>query len=213
MAVQRLTIAESRRMFVCVAERVVGSKDLLTEADMAIGDGDHGIGMARGFEAVAGKLGQQQRFDSVGSLLRTIGMTLVSSVGGAAGPVFGTMFIGGARRLGESQSLDSKALALMLEDALSAVQGRGRALVGDKTMVDALAPAADAAALRADASLLEALRAAAEAARQGMESTKTMVAKIGKAKTLGDRSLGHPDPGAVSTALILTFMGDFVEQL
>ncbi len=209
MGKSQLSLQEAREMFVHLSRRMVESKELLTRADQAIGDGDHGVGMARGFEAVHQQL-EGQAFTTIGELLQAIGMALMMSIGGAAGPVFGTLFRGGAKRLGEQHLFDSKTLSLVLLDGLQAVKERGGAKAGDKTVVDALEPAALKSKELASAPLDESLIAVTEAARQGMEDTKEMVATVGKAKTLGERSLGHPDPGAVSTYLILKFMMEYV---
>ena len=192
-----------------VAQEMVSKQDLLTQADKAIGDGDHGIGMTRGFEAVLQKL-NQKNFDSVGAMLQDIGTTLLMSIGGAAGAIFGTWFRGAAASLMDKMIFDSDALANMLTDGLSAVKNRGKARLGDKTMVDALAPAACHATAMKGHSLVEALAAATKAAQEGMETTKNMVATIGKAKSLGDRAIGHPDPGALSTYLILNLMTEYL---
>jgi phosphoenolpyruvate---glycerone phosphotransferase subunit DhaL len=211
MAVQQLTVDETREMLLYVCHGMQASRDALSEADRAIGDGDHGIGMARGFEAVQQKVGAQPAA-AIDQLFKTTGTALLTSVGGASGAVFGTLFRGGARNLAGCQAFDAAALASLLTDGLQAVRERGKAQPGDKTMVDALAPAATSANELAAASLDEALAASAEAARLGMERTKEMVATIGKAKTLGERSLGYPDPGAVSTYLILKFMAEYVTR-
>ena len=211
MAISELSVQDAREMFLYVSRKMVESKDLLTQADKAIGDGDHGVGMARGFEAVAEKL-EKQSFNNTGDLLKTIGTTLLMSVGGAAGAIFGTFFRGGAKDLENSPSLDSRALSRMLLDGLEAVRQRGGAKVGDKTMVDALQSAAIKSEDMSSAPLFESLPAVAGAAEQGMEKTKEMIASIGKAKTLGERSLGHADPGAISTYLILQFMTEFVTE-
>jgi dihydroxyacetone kinase-like protein len=209
MGKSSLTLEQAQEMFIHVSKGMVGSKDLLTQADKAIGDGDHGVGMVRGFEAVSLKL-EGQTFDALEPMLRTVGMALMTSIGGASGAIFGTLFRGGAKRLGARQDFDAEALALMLLDGLDAVKDRGKAQPGDKTMVDALEPAALKSQELASAPLDESLSAVAEAARQGMERTKGMVAKVGKAKTLGERALGHADPGAISTFLILRLMHDYV---
>ncbi len=209
MGKSQLTLEETREMFIYVSKKMEESKDLLTQADKAIGDGDHGIGMARGFEAVRQKL-EGQKPASMDEVLKGIGLALMTSIGGAAGAIFATLFRGGAKSLSGQQIFDSKALSLMLVDGLQAVQERGKAKPGDKTMVDSLAPAAMKSKEMVSAPLVEALKVVAEAARQGMEKTKELVAMTGKAKTLGERSLGHPDPGAVSTYLILKFMAEYV---
>jgi dihydroxyacetone kinase-like protein len=203
----QLAVEQTRDMFLYVAQRMVESKDELTQADKAIGDGDHGVGMARGFEAVQKKL-QDQDFGDLAALLKAIGMALLTSVGGAAGAMFGTLFRGAAKSLAGQQVFDAQALALMLRDGLQAVQERGKAQVGDKTMVDALAPAVERAQAHLGDELGVSLAGVVDAARAGMESTKNMVAAVGKAKPLGERSLGHADPGAVSTYLILRYMLD-----
>jgi dihydroxyacetone kinase-like protein len=209
MPKSQLSLQEAKEMFIHLSERMVESKDLLTQADKAIGDGDHGVGMARGFEAVRHKL-EGQAFTAIDELLKTIGMTLMTSVGGASGAIFGTFFRGGAKNLREQNVFDSGTLVLMLLDGLSAVKDRGKAELGDKTMVDALEPAVLMSQELASAPLHESLIGVTEAARQGMEKTKEMVAMVGKAKALGERSLGYSDPGAVSTYLLLKFMTEYV---
>ncbi|MGD8664337.1 MAG: dihydroxyacetone kinase subunit DhaL [Desulfobacterales bacterium] len=209
MKKQSLTLDETRAMFANVAREMVSKQDLLTQADKAIGDGDHGIGMTRGFEAVLQKL-SQGHFDSVGAMLQNIGTTLLMSIGGAAGAIFGTWFRSAATPLMDKMIFDSEALASMLTDGLSAVKNRGKAKPGDKTMVDALEPAACSATAMKEHSLEEALFAATKAAQDGMENTKNMVATMGKAKTLGKRAIGHPDPGALSTYLILSLMTEYL---
>lgn len=134
------------------------------------------------------------------------------SIGGAAGAIYGTLFRGGAVALRDKTLLDAEGLAQFLGKGLQAVMARGKAQPGDKTLVDALQPAALEAAERTTATLDESLRAVAQAARQGMERTAGMVAKVGKAKTLGERSLGHPDPGAISLALLLEAMAAYVAE-
>jgi len=211
MGKPQLTLAETKEVVLHCCQRMEESKDLLTQADKAIGDGDHGVGMARGFEAVRQKVASQE-FSALNQLFETVGTTLLTSVGGAAGAIFGTLFRGGVRNLGDRQVFDSAALAAMLSDGLQAVQARGQATAGDKTMVDALQPAALKADELSSAPLDETLVSVTEAARQGMEQTKDMVARIGKAKTLGERSLGHPDPGALSTYLLLKYMMEYVTE-
>jgi dihydroxyacetone kinase-like protein len=209
MKKQSLTLDETKAMFMHVAHEMVSKQDLLTQADKAIGDGDHGIGMTRGFEAVLQKL-NQKNFDSVGAMLQNIGTTLLMSIGGAAGAIFGTWFRGAATSLMDKMIFDSDALADMLTDGLSAVKDRGKAKLGDKTMVDALEPAACNATAMKGRPLGEALAAATKAAQDGMENTKNMVATMGKAKTLGARAIGYPDPGALSTHLILSLMTEYL---
>jgi dihydroxyacetone kinase-like protein len=206
-----MTVEEARQMFIYVANKMIESKDVLTQADKAIGDGDHGIGMARGFEAVAQKL-ETQSFTSLGDLFKSIGMTLMMSIGGAAGAVFGTFFRGAGKNTADMSLLDSQSLCLALRDGLQAVKDRGKAKPGDKTMVDALEPAAEKSAELGIAPLDQALPEITEAARRGMEATKEMVATLGKAKPLGERSLGHADPGSLSIYLIFKYMQQYVSE-
>lgn len=208
MEKSQLDLESSRQMFLFVSQKMQASKDFLTDLDKAIGDGDHGIGMARGFEAVQHEM-ENKSFDSIGKLLHSIGTTLMMSIGGASGAIFGTMFRGGSSKLNEEHKFTSRALSQMLIDGLESVKSRGGAKAGDKTMVDALEPAATKSRELADAPLYQTLIAVSEEARQGMEKTKAMLANTGKAKTLGDRALGHADPGSASTYLILKYMMDF----
>ena len=209
MGKAELTIIEATAMFLHVATRLQESQDLLTQADKAIGDGDHGIGMARGFAAVQAKL-EASPPTTVADLLKTTGMALLTSIGGASGVIFGTLFRGGSVNLTAVTIFNSETLSRMLADGLSAVQERGKANPGDKTMVDALAPAAAKAVEMAATSLDETLPAVVQAARLGMEATKDMVAATGKARALGPRALGYADPGALSMYLILDSMAQYV---
>lgn len=211
MGKSQLSLNETVAMLNHVAAGIEASKDQLTEADIAIGDGDHGMGMARGFEAVRGKLAAES-FTSLDQLFKTVGMTLMGTMGGASGAIFGTLFRGGSKNLANQTVFTSESLALLLGDGLNAIKERGKAKVGDKTMVDALEPAAMKAQACVSAPLDESLPVVAEAAQQGMEYTKTIVATLGRAKTLGERALGHPDPGAVSMYLILNYMAEYVTQ-
>lgn len=184
-------------------------RDYLTGLDAAIGDGDHGINMDRGFTAVMAKLPTVAEAD-VGTILKTVGTTLVSTVGGASGPLYGTAFLRAGTALAGKQELQAGDVVAGLEAALEGVMARGRAQRGEKTMVDALGPAVDAlkASVAADQSLSEALHAAADAAAQGMEATIPLVATKGRASYLGERSAGHQDPGATSTILLLRAVFD-----
>jgi dihydroxyacetone kinase-like protein len=178
--------------------------DYLTQLDAAIGDGDHGTNMTRGFDAVGKALAAQPDMPP-GRVLLVAGKTLVSSVGGASGPLWGSAFKAAGRKLGDDGDLDGEALADALDAALVAVVELGAAAPGDKTMVDALAPAI--AALRdrnaAGAPLDDAVAAAAQAAEEGAAATVPMQARKGRASYLGERSVGHQDPGATSAALIM----------
>jgi len=208
MGKSELPLLEVREMMVAVSRGMIASTDRLTQADKAIGDGDHGVGMARGFASVIEKV-EGQEFTSIGHLFKTVGTAILTSAGGAAGAVFGTLFRGAAENVGDRSVLTAALFSRMLLDGLRAVEDRGQAKPGDKTMIDALEPAAVESERQSSAPLDEALKAIAEAARLGMEKTREMVATVGKAKTLGERSLGHPDPGALSMSLILEFMAEY----
>jgi dihydroxyacetone kinase-like protein len=180
---------------------VVENQAYLTELDSAIGDADHGSNMARGMTAVIDKAGEPATVDA---LFRTVGMTLVSTVGGASGPLYGTFFLRFGTTAGAVESLDGPALSAALHAGLAGVLQRGNAEVGDKTMVDAMTPALAAldASLESGGDLAAATRAAADAAAKGRDDTEPLVARKGRASYLGERSAGHLDPGATSTALL-----------
>ncbi len=187
------------------AQAVATRREELIELDRQIGDGDHGENLARGFTAVVAKLDTlEQPPADVGAVLKLVATTLMSTVGGAAGPLYGTAYLRAAKVTGLPE-LDSGAVVAMLEAALEGVVVRGKAGPGEKTMVDAWTPAVEAAVAAADAGASPAavLAAAAEAARSGAEATVPLVATKGRASYLGERSAGHQDPGATSTALLL----------
>ncbi len=177
----------------------------LIELDRPIGDSDHGENMDRGFKAVMDKLAEAPP-ETPGAALKLTAMTLMSKVGGAAGPLYGTAFLRAATALGDTSDVDAATLAAALQAARDGIVVRGKAEPGDKTMVDAWTPAieaAAAAAAAADGDVRKVLLAAAEAAEAGAVSTDPMLARKGRASYLGERSIGHRDPGAVSSALIL----------
>ncbi|HEY3436351.1 MAG TPA: dihydroxyacetone kinase subunit DhaL [Actinotalea sp.] len=180
-------------------------KELLTELDAAIGDADHGANMDRGMTAAVAAVDAAAGFDSVAALLKCVGLTLVGSVGGASGPLYGTLFLRMAAAAGTGAALDAADLARLLTAGLGGVVDRGKAEPGDKTMYDALAPACAAltASLDSGQDLAEALAAAALAADAGRDATVPMLAHKGRASYLGERSIGHQDPGATSVALLV----------
>ena len=187
-----------------IAAVVDAQRDHLTQLDSAIGDADHGINLARGFSAVQTALASADT-PTPGSVLLLTGSTLISKVGGASGPLYGTAFRRAGKALGDAADVDLPALSAALDAALAGVQQLGAAREGDKTMVDALAPATRAfsKAIAEGASPDDALSVLAEAASAGAVATVSMQALKGRASYLGPRSVGHEDPGAVSTALIL----------
>jgi dihydroxyacetone kinase-like protein len=205
-----LTLTETREMLRQVARGMISSQGLLTEADRATGDGDHGLAMGRGFAAALAALDGQEAAD-VKDLFFMTGTALITAAGGAGGIIFGSWFSVGGMALAGRQEFDSQALYLFLQDGLKAVQKRGKAQAGDKSMVDALLPAITALEGHTQDGLAQALRLAAQAAKAGAESTKEMDARIGKARSLGPRALGFVDPGALSVSLILEFMQWYVE--
>jgi dihydroxyacetone kinase-like protein len=183
---------------------VRAERDHLIQLDAAIGDADHGINMTRGFEAVVQALGAD-RGSPPGRLLIIAGRTLVSTVGGASGPLWGSALRAGGRVLGDQTTFDGAQLTEVLAAALASVKDLGTAAVGDKTMVDALEPAVETlrAQIADGAPLAKAVEAAAEAAETGMRATIPLQARKGRASYLGERSVGHQDPGATSTALMI----------
>ncbi len=180
------------------------NKGYLTDLDSAIGDADHGINMDRGFKKVMEKLPTVADKD-IGNILKTVGMTLISSVGGASGPLYGTFYMRGGMAADAKEELDNEDLVNVLQGAVDGIIQRGRAQPGDKTMVDALLPALDAlkAAVAEGQGAADALAAAVAAAEQGMKDTIPLQARKGRASYLGERSIGHQDPGATSSYLIL----------
>ncbi|MDD9206525.1 dihydroxyacetone kinase subunit DhaL [Georgenia sp. 10Sc9-8] len=192
------------------AATVAENRIALIELDRAIGDGDHGENLDRGYSAVAGRL-EQADPQTAGDVLKSLATTLMSTVGGAAGPLYGTAFLRGAKVA--TEDLDAAGVAALLEAGVEGVTARGKAEEGEKTMVDAWLPAARAARAAAEAgqSAVQALQAAAEAARAGAEATEPMVATKGRASYLGERSRGHRDPGAQSSALLLTAAAEAAE--
>ena len=187
-------------------------RDYLTQLDAAIGDADHGINMDRGFSAALAKI-EDEADRPPGELLETVGTTLVLSVGGAAGPLYGSAFRQMGRAL-DSRTFDPEALLVVLRAALEEIQRLGAAQIGDKTIVDALAPAIDAfeRGLRSGEALPRAVERARAAAEDGMRGTVPLQARKGRASYLGPRSVGHQDPGATSTAMLFAALGRAVAE-
>ena len=198
-----LDAAWARRWIELAAADVAEQRDYLVDLDRTIGDGDHGENMDRGFKAAVEALGQAQP-DSVAEVLKTVAKTLMSTVGGAAGPLYGTAFLRASKAAGDGE-LDSAGVAAVIAGALDGIQARGKATTGEKTMVDAWTPALEAARAAAESGSdpVAVLEAAATAAEAGAAATEPMRATKGRASYLGERSIGHLDPGAVSTSLIL----------
>ncbi|AZA12401.1 dihydroxyacetone kinase subunit DhaL [Corynebacterium gerontici] len=182
------------------AEAASANRELLIDLDRAIGDADHGENLDRGFQAVVEKLDQQQP-NTPGEVLKTTAQVLISTVGGASGPLLGTAFLRASKVAGDGE-IDSDGVVALLQAALDGIQQRGKAQEGEKTMVDAWAPAVHAASI-ASGSPAELLAIAAGAAEAGADATTDMVASKGRASYLGERSKGHKDPGATSSALLI----------
>ncbi len=201
MPIQRDDILEWIK---AVAQELSNQSAYLTELDSAIGDADHGVNMDRGFKAILNKMPELSDKD-IGTIFKTMGMTLLSTVGGASGPLYGTLFLQAGMKTAGKMEMTLADWVEALEAGLNGVIMRGKAELQDKTMVDALTPAVAALkeSLQNGQSLCNALELSAEAARKGMESTIPLVARKGRASYLGERSAGHQDPGATSSYLIL----------
>jgi dihydroxyacetone kinase-like protein len=199
-----VTTAALEKWVRAFAESVAAEKQHLTALDSAIGDADHGANLDRGMTAVVAALDAGPP-ETIGALFTTVGMTLVSKVGGASGPLYGTFFLRFGQSAGDATELEPAAFATALRAGLDGVVARGKAEAGDKTMYDALAPAVDAldAALADGQPLADAMRAASSAADAGRDATTPLQARKGRASYLGERSIGHMDPGATSSALLL----------
>lgn len=192
-----------------MAKKIEAEKEYLTELDNEIGDGDHGINLARGFEAVEKKLPSLAGGD-IGALLKGVGMQLVSTVGGASGPLYGAAFMKAGMACKGLTEIDGPAFVKAMEAAVDGIKMRGKATEGEKTMLDALCPALKVMQddVAAGKSLKEALQDAAQAAEKGVEYTKTIIATKGRASYLGERSLGHQDPGATSSLYLLQVLAE-----
>ena len=185
------------------AAQIAEQKDYLTQLDAAIGDADHGANMHRGFQAVLAKKDDLQKAD-IGALLKGVAMTLISTVGGASGALYGTFFLQASSSAGTKSELSPGEFGAVMEKGLAGVVLRGKAAIGDKTMVDALQPAIKAYqhSIESGETLNHALTEAVSAAEEGLKSTVPLVARKGRASYLGERSAGHPDPGASSIVLL-----------
>jgi dihydroxyacetone kinase-like protein len=196
-----------------VAARIKERRDELTKLDSAIGDADHGVNLDRGFTSVLTKLPTVADKD-IGTILKTVGTTLVSTVGGASGPLYGTAFLRAGMAAADRFELSPNDVAVALEAALEGIQARGKSTRGEKTMIDAIGPGVDAlkAALAAGDDFVTALRTSVAACEEGMKATIPMLATKGRASYLGERSIGHQDPGATSAHLMALAMLEVVEK-
>ena len=199
---------EVKAMLLQVADRIIEAEPMLSEADRNLGDGDHGLGMARGMNAVKEKLAGD--VESIEKAFSNTGMAMMSSMGGASGAIFGTLWRNGGKALAGRETFDAQGLADLIKAGLEGVMTRGGAKPGDKTMIDALHPASVKAQEVASLPLNEAITAVAAAAEAGKEASKAMIATMGRAKTLGEQSIGHPDAGACSVVVIFDTMRDYI---
>lgn len=208
---EQLSVKDARNMLLYVADKIIANKPYLTEVDSAIGDGDHGIGMAGGMQKAKKKLFRMEDERNVYQIFETAGQAMLMSMGGASGVIFGSLYLAGAKGMEAKEILTAQDIAKMEEKSLIAIQKRGGARLGDKTMVDALAPAVEALKEHAGEGLLEMMKAAEYAAKQGVENTKQYIAKYGRAKSLLERAIGYQDAGATSVYLIFQGMREFIE--
>lgn len=194
-----------------ISEKIIADKDFLTELDREIGDSDHGINMARGFNAVMEKLSPDE--NDIGAVLKKTGMTLLSKVGGASGPLYGTAYMEAGKIMAGKTEINAEDLKLIFEAAIAGIQKRGKAVKGEKTMLDALIPATEkySQKISEGSDIVSALDEACKSAREGVEFTKTIIATKGRASYLGERSIGHQDPGATSMTLTLEAILDYLK--
>ena len=211
MGKENLDLSDTIEMVKQVAISIIDSEPLLTDADRNLGDGDHGLGMERGMKAVIEKI-ESSSFNQISDVFKSAGMAMMSSMGGASGALFGTLFRNGGKALDGEVTLNSEGLKSFLNAANEGVKSRGGASPGDKTMIDALEPAAQKASENISLPLYKLISLVSQAADRGKEESKNMIATMGRAKTLGERSLGHPDAGACSVAIILKSMSEFINQ-
>lgn len=202
-----ITNEDTLRWLQRLAQVLHENREYLTQLDSAIGDADHGINMDRGFKAVSEKIPTVAGMD-IGSILKTVGTTLVSTVGGASGPLYGTAFLRSGMATSGKYELYEADIITMLAAALEGIKARGKAQPGEKTMVDALTPALAAAKEAQHLGLVALLRRTAAAAEAGMQASIPMLATKGRASYLGERSIGHQDPGATSSWLILKTLAE-----
>lgn len=210
---EKLNIKQTKQMILYVADKIIENRIILNEVDSQIGDGDHGTGMSLGFSKVKEQL-DNRAMKSINEIFQTTGMTMISSMGGASGIIFGSMFQGGVKGLDTLIELGLKDLCKIFTASLDVIKTRGKASIGDKTMIDAFQPAVESICNSAESStsFLKALQLAEECAKHGVENTKQQTAKFGRAKSLFDRVIGHQDAGATSTWIIFKSMREWLEQ-
>ena len=207
----RIGTDKTAEMIIAACDSIIAAKDLLTEVDSKIGDGDHGIGMSGGMAKAKEELLANAPFDDINTVFKTAGMAMLNSMGGASGVIFGSLFLGGIKKMDSVTEIDGEIFSLMMRKALDTVKARGKAEVGDKTMVDALEPAVLAMeALDDKNDLKKVVETAYKAAEQGVEDSKKYIAKFGKAQYLGERAVGYQDAGATSISIIFKAMFEYL---
>ncbi len=197
-----------------VSNAIIAQKDFLTKLDREIGDGDRGINMARGFEAVLEKIEAMEDTNNPGPVFQTVGKALMSTVGGAAGPLYATAFLRAGEACDENTSFNVASVEKLLGAAVQGIQERGKAVRGDKTILDVLIPVHEVfvEGLENEKTLFECMGLASRAAKDGIDYTKTIAAKKGRASYVGERSIGHQDPGATSAAIMVRALYDFLRR-
>lgn len=209
--VETISVQDAKDMLSYVADKIIESKPLLTEVDNAIGDGDHGIGMAKGLQKAKDKISVMNPTDNVYDVFTTAGKAMLMSMGGASGVIFGNFFLAGAKNVEPKTVLTSRDFVELERRSLNAIKEVGKAQPGDKTMVDALEPAVLSMEENPDDSLVNLLKKAETAAKEGVEKTKAYQAKYGRAKSLMERAIGHQDAGATSVWIIFRSFREFAE--
>ncbi len=210
---ESLTASQLKNLFLYVSQVVIDSKEQLCEADRNIGDGDHGIGMANGFEAAKREL-EVNEFSDVYAVFSTVGRTMIKVMGGASGIIFGLLFYAGSKNMNPEPALTTAGLVEIFEKALAEIKLKGQAKLGDKTLIDGLEPMVEAmqAGLSRNLGFSALLNEGFLAAESGKEKSKQYIAKVGKAKTLGERAIGYPDAGCVTLTIIIGAMRDWVNS-
>lgn len=208
-----LNTTQTVEMIIAACDSIIENKPYLTEVDSKIGDGDHGIGMSGGMEKAKAALIEKGSFDDINTVFKTTGMAMLNSMGGASGVIFGSMFLGGIKKLESYKELDGELFAKIMRGSLESIKARGKAQVGDKTMVDALEPAVIAMENNNKEDIVSLLDDAQKAAFEGVENSKGYVAKFGRAKSLLERAIGYQDAGATSVSIIFKAMHSYVKEL
>lgn len=207
---KELSVKQTQKMITYIAENMIEQETLLCELDGKIGDGDHGIGIARGFQAVTQEM--KNDFSTINEVFQQSGFALMNSMGGASGIIFSSLFLGCLGESKQETELDISVLKRYFRNGLERIKQKGGASLGDKTMLDAFEPAVLSIEANEQKELADVVQKAAKAAQAGVEATKNYAAKFGRAKFLGERSIGFCDAGAMSVALIFRFAAEYLEK-